>query len=275
MRLPSRLGLLLAALALLAAGCATGGGRPLAPASGPDQLRVAKLNYDQHQYTDAIELLKGYLQFQTGAPDLDEAHFLLGMSYIKREEWPLAATEFQVLVTDFADSPRLADAHYWLGIAYWKQTRSAPYDQDMTRRAMGQFDRFLTLFPEHPQAQEIKQLRLTGRDRLAEKAYRNGRLYLKLHYWEPARYYFALVRTDYPESRWAERALSGQAAALGALGRAAEARALLDAGTPALSDPEARRGAEEVLKKLGRPEHAPPEASAPAPSAGAQGASAR
>jgi outer membrane protein assembly factor BamD (BamD/ComL family) len=158
-------------------------------------------------------------------------------------------------------------------MAYWKQTRPAPYDQDMTRRAMGQFDRFLTLFPEHPQAQEVKQLRLTGRDRLAEKAYRNGRLYLKLHYWEPARYYFALVRTDYPESRWAERALSGQAAALAALGRAAEARKLLDAGLPALSDPEARRGADDILKKLGRP--APVDTSAAGPSAGAQGASAR
>jgi outer membrane assembly lipoprotein YfiO len=273
MRLASRLIPVLAVLAVLLAGCATGGHRPLAPAAGPDQLRVAKLRYDEHQYADAIELLKGYLQFQTGAPDLDEAHFLLGMSYYKREEWPLAGTEFQLLITDFADSPRLGDAHYWLGMAYWKQSRPAPYDQDMTRRAMAQFDRFLTLFPDHPQAHEIKQLRLTARDRLAEKANRNGRLYLKLHYWDPARYYFALVRSDYPETRWAERSLAGQAAALMGLRRMEEARALLEAGLPTLTDPEARHAADEVLKKLGRP--LPAGTNPPAPAAGAQGAKAR
>jgi outer membrane assembly lipoprotein YfiO len=239
-------------LALFATGCATGGGRPLAPASGPDQLRVAKQRYDQHQYADAVELLKGYLQYQTGAPDLDEAHFLLGMCYFKREEWPLAATEFQVLVTDFADSPRLADAHYWLGESYWKQSRGAPYDQDMTRRAMAQFDRFLTLFPDHPQAATIKQRRLTARDRLAEKAFRNGRLYLKLRYWSPALYYFRdVVRADYPETRWAERSLAGEASALHGLGKIDEARSTLASGMGALTDPEAKKSAEEMQKKLG------------------------
>jgi hypothetical protein len=83
-------------------------------------------------------------------------------------------------------------------MSYWKQTRPAPYDQEMTRRSIAQFERFLTLFPDHPNAAEIKQYRLTARDRLAEKAFRNGRLYLKLHHWDPARYYFALVRSDYP-----------------------------------------------------------------------------
>ncbi len=252
----------LAMLALLAAGCATGGGRPLAPASGPDQLRVAKQRFDQRQYVDAIELLKGYLQFQSGAPDLDEAHFLLGMSYFRRDEWPLAATEFTVLITDFADSPRLADAHYWLAQSYWKQTRPAPYDQDMTRRAMAQFERFVSLFPDHPQAGEARQLRLSARDRLAEKACRNGRLYVKLRRWKPALYYFQLVRSDFPESRWAERALAGQAEALVGLNRKPEACSVLDMGIPALTDAEARRGAEEVRKKLHCSDPAPPAAGA-------------
>ena len=242
---------LITGLALLALGCATGGGRPLAPSSGHDQLRVARLRYDQKQYSDAIELLKGYVQFQSGAPDLDEAHFLLGMCYIKREEWPLAATEFQVLTTDFNDSPRMGDANYWLGIAYWRQTRSAPYDQDMTRRAIGQFDRLLTLYPDHPQADEARKLRQEGRNRLAEKSYKNGRLYVKLRYWSPALYYFELVRKDYPESSWSEHALNGQAEALYGLGRVPEARELLETNLPRVTDPEARRRAYELLKKFG------------------------
>ncbi len=271
-RLPAFVGLL--ALLAVFGGCATGGGRPLAPSSGPDQLRVAKLRYDQHQYADAVELLKGYLQFQSGAPDLDEAHFILGMCYVKRQEWPLAATEFQILVSDFTDSRRLADAHYRLGMAYWKQTHGAPYDQDMTKRSIGQFDRLLSLFPDHPQAVEIKGLKLRARDRLAEKGFRNGALYLKLHFYSPARYYFNLVRKDYPESAWAERALSGEAEALSGLNRVPEARQLLEANVAKLTDGEARRRADHLIKRFGPgPVSAPDSVGAVAPpdSAGAPG----
>lgn len=256
-------------LAVVVSGCATGGGgRPLAPAAANDQLRVAKQRYEQKDYTEAVELLKGYIQFQSGASDLDEAHFLLGMCYVKRQEWPLAATEFSILSTDFQDSQRLADAQYWLGVSYWKQSRSAPYDQDMTRRAIAQFDRFLSMFPDHPQVAEVKVHRGAARERLAEKAFRNGRLYIKLHYWEPARYYYHLARSDYPETKWAERSLAGEAEALIALNKAEEARALLEANKDALTDPEAKAKAEKIWKKL------PPQAGAtpsPAPSAGAAG----
>lgn len=253
-------------------GCATGGGRPIAPSSGPDQLRVAKLRYDQRQYTDAVDLLKGYLQFQSGAPDLDEAHFVLGMCYVKRSEWPLAVTEFQILTTDFGDSPRLGDAHYWLGVSYWKQTRPAAYDQDMTRRAIGQFDRFLTLYPDHPQVSEIRELKALGRDRLAQKAYNNGALYLKLHHFSPARYYFGLVRRDYPEGKWAELSLPGQAEAFYREGYLEEARALLDSTSAGLTDPEARHRADVLIKKYGPPRGSavPVPTSAP-DSAGASG----
>lgn len=255
-------------IVLITSGCATGGGRPLAPAASGDQLRVAKQRYEQHDYAEAVDLLKGYIQFQNGASDLDEAHFLLGMCYVKRQEWPLASTEFSILSTDFQDSQRLPDAQYWLGLSYWKQSKSAPYDQDMTKRAIAQFERFLSLFPDHPQAAEVKQHRLDARDRLAEKAFRNGALYIKLHYFDPARYYFHLARTDFPESKWAERSLAGEATALTALGRTEEARALLDARA-ALTDPQAKAKAEEAWKKLPpAPGGATP---APAPSAGAAG----
>jgi len=253
---------------VLVSGCATGGGRPLAPAASTDQLRVAKQRYEQHDYAEAVDLLKGYIQFQSGASDLDEAHFLLGMCYVKRQEWPLAATEFSILSTDFQDSPRLPDAQYWLGVSYWRQSKSAPYDQDMTRRAIAQFDRFLSMFPDHPQVAEVKEHRGAARERLAEKAFRNGKLYLKLHYWEPARYYFSLARSDYPETRWAERSLAGEAEALIALNKAEQARALLDANRDTLTDPEAKARAQAITKKLPPTTGGTP---SPAPSAGAAG----
>ena len=141
---------------------------------------------------------------------------------------------------------------------------AAAYEAELTRTLgpSGRIDYVLlgvgtdghvaSLFPDHPMKAEVEQRRLLGRDRLAEKAYRNGRLYLKLRHWNPALYYFRdVVRKDFPESRWADRALAGEAAALHGLGHSDEARSLLELGTGKLSDPEARRMAEDLRRKLG------------------------
>ena len=148
-------------------------------------------------------------------------------------------------------SPRVPDASYWLALSYWKQSHKAPYDQDPTLRAMAQFDRFLGLYPDHPKAQEIQTVRLEARARLAEKAVRNGKLYLKQKHFGPARYYFEKARREYPESLWAQRALPGQAEAMMALGLLDDARLTLEDGLPKVTDAESRRDIEELLKKLG------------------------
>jgi outer membrane protein assembly factor BamD (BamD/ComL family) len=239
----------LSALALGGPGCGSIN-RPIAPAAPQEQLRLAQLRYDRREYTEAIELVQGYIQYRAGASDLDDAHFLLGMCYVQRKEWPLAAGEFLIVVSDFSDSPRAGDAHYWLGMSYWKQARKPQFDQDFTRRSIAQWDRFLQLFPDHPKAGEVKAMRVEARDRLAEKALRNGNLYVKLHHWTPARYYFDLVLQDFADTRWVDQARVGIAEALRGQGKLAEARAGLEQALPALKDPSAKRRAEELIKKL-------------------------
>ncbi len=246
-------------LAPLAAGCA-GINRPLAPASAADQLRLARLRYERNDYTEAISLLNGYIQYRAEASDLDEAHFLLGMCHVQRKEWPLAVGEFVVVTSDYPDSPRLADAHYWLGLSHWRQARGAPYDQDPTRRALAQWQRFLTLYPDHPKAEEARRHQLAGRTRLAEKALRNGRLYITLKRYGPALVYFDEVVRDYADTKWVDAARVGRAEALRGEGKLAEARLALDEALPLLRDPEARDRAQELLRKRPAAAPAPPAA---------------
>ena len=234
--------------------------RPLAPATPQDQLRIAQLRYEHRDYAEAITLLLQYVQYHAQSPDLDQAHFLLGMTYVQRKEWPLAATEFNIITTDFPDSPRLPDAHYWLGKAYWEQTRPAAYDQDPTRRSIAQWTRFLNLYPDHPKAAEARDFLGQGRARLAEKAVKNGRLYVVLKQYKPAMIYFDEVVKDYSDTPWVDWARVGRAEALRGQKKVAEARVALEQALPQLKDGAARARAEEILKKL-------PPAAAPAPAA--------
>ncbi len=236
--------------------------RPLAPASPQDQMRIAQLRYDHRDYTEAIRLLQQYIQYNAQSPEQDQAHFLLGMSHVQRKEWPLAAAEFVLLTSDFPDSPRLPDAHYWLGVSTWQQSRPAAYDQAPTIRAIAQWQRFLSLYPEHPKAAEARAFHAQGRARLAEKSIRNGRLYVVLKQYKPALAYFDEVVKDYADTPWIDWARVGRGEALRGQQRLAEARAALETALPQLKDKGARARAEELLRKL-----PPAAADPPAPAA--------
>ncbi len=195
------------ALAWLSAG-GCGGGPTIQPVAQPaDQLGVARAAIEKKDYRRAEELLKGYLDLNPVSTEAGEAHYLLGLIHYRRGEWPLAATEFAILINQFPDDVRVPDGRYHLALSFWRQSRPAPYDQEYTRRALSEFDRFLALYPEHPRAEEARKWRDEARERLAKKAFENGRLYYKLGFQGPARLYLLEVREQYADTRWFQPAL--------------------------------------------------------------------
>jgi outer membrane protein assembly factor BamD len=248
--------LLAAAVALGAAGCGhpLKGARPDLPAA--DQMTLGERAIENGENYDAQQLLKGYLEREPSGEKADEAHYLLGLSFFRTSDWPSAATEFVIVTNQFADSPRVPDAQYHLGIAYWKQARGAAYDQDYTRLALNQFDRFLSIYPDHPKVEEIRQLRAEAEGRLAKKDYDNGKLYLKMGFLDAARFYFREVRRQHPGTSWAHEAWLGEARSWMKEGRWAEATSALEAlqaqDPPAPIADEARRLLAEVQRRAAR-----------------------
>lgn len=191
-----------AALLWWAAGCGSGG-PSIDPVARPaDQMSVARAAVERKDYRKAEELLKGYLDLNPVSREAGEAHYLLGIVHYRRGEWPLAATEFAILINQFPDDSRVPDGRFHLGLSFWRQARPAPYDQEYTKRALSEFERFLALYPDHPRAADAQTWRDEARGRLARKAYDNGRLYYKLGYYEPARLYLVEVREKYADTEW-------------------------------------------------------------------------
>jgi outer membrane protein assembly factor BamD len=203
----------LAALVLagLTAACAHAPHKPRAEMPTGDIIAYGKAAFERHEYADAIEFFKGYVTREPTGEKADEAHYDLGLCYFHTTEWPSAATEFQIVINEFAGSTFVPDAHYYLGLSLWKEARPSAYDQDYTRRALDEFEHFLALYPDHPRADEVKRARAEARSRLAKKLYDNGRIYAKLGYYTPARTYFQEVQTEFPDTPWNAWALLGEA----------------------------------------------------------------
>jgi outer membrane protein assembly factor BamD len=246
---------LVAAAALAAGGCGRAATKPRTDLPPADQMTLGQRAIEEGDNYDAQRLLKGYLEREPSGEQADEAHYLLGLSFYRTSEWPSAATEFVIVVNQFGDSPRVPDAQYHLGLAYWKQARGAAYDQDYTRLALNQFDRFLSIYPDHPKAGEIRELRAQADGRLAKKDYENGRLYLKMGFLDAARFYFRDVQRGYPGTEWAQLAAIGEARAWIKGKRWAEAipilESLLASNPPTAIASEAKRALAEAQRGAG------------------------
>jgi len=237
-------------LAALAAGC--GGTIKESQVGGVASYERGKGEYDREDWVDAIADLKAYVEQFPGTEKTDDALYYLGDSYFKTKDYVLASGQFDRLIRDFPTTPYHPDALYMLARCDDLQSRPAPLDQTETTRAISRYRDFLSLYSDHPKAQDARTRLGTLTDRQAEKSFRNGRLYLRLKQWDAAGHYFEQVIHEYPESRWSLDARVLLADAYVKTGREAEAADTLRSVLNGTASSGTKREASKRLKKIER-----------------------
>ncbi len=207
-RAPTRL-LLLAAVGALLSGCAASTLPPVH--SETERFALARRMMDQKRYVSAIELLKTYCQNNGGAADVDQAHYLLGMSYLGNHDWALAANEFEQMTREYPESDSTPSASFRLGEALYAQSRPPDFDQEYTDKAIDQWHTYLENYPGHWLNALAERRMMEARSRLASKLLSTAELYLSLKLPGPARVYFERVRDDYGDTLLMPRAQLGLA----------------------------------------------------------------
>ncbi len=225
MRRHGLLGAALCALLVSLSGCAA----TTIPSvhSEPERLSLAQRMMEQQRWVSAIELLKSYVQHNGGSANVDRAHYLLGMSYLKNKDWALAESEFELTVREYPESDSTPSASYRLGEALLSQARPPDFDQDFTTKAIEQWHTYLETYPDHWLNAEAGKQLVLARSRIATKLLNTAELYLRLKLPGPARVYFERVRSDYNDTLLLPQALLGLALCDARDGRRVEAIAQL------------------------------------------------
>jgi outer membrane protein assembly factor BamD len=195
------------AIGVLLAGCASTTIPPVH--SETERLALAQRMMDQKRYPSAIELLKSYVQNNGGSGNVDQAHYLLGMSYMKNRDWALAATEFEQMIREYPESDSTASASFRLGEALFAQSRDPDFDQDYTSRAIDQWHAYLEAYPNHWLNAEASRQMVIARSRIATKLLATADLYRSLRLAGPARVYYEKVASDYNDTILLRQALLG------------------------------------------------------------------
>lgn len=235
-------------LAVLLLGC---GGKP--EQEVPDartQFQIAMREYNDGDYLEAQEEFQRLIFNYPGESLADTAQYYLAMSYYKDKEYALAAAEFQRLLSSFPASQFTEAVHYRLAMTHYQRSPNYSLDQKSTYEAIDQFELYLDAFAEGEFA-DSSRIRLRElRNKLAHKAYHNGKIYMKMGDCESAIVYFEHLLGEFPDSEWAQAAQYETGECYRKLQRLEEARSAYLQTVNGYSRSEHTRKAQERLIKL-------------------------
>jgi len=130
----------------------------------------------------------------------------MGECRFKREEYVLAAYEYDVLVRTMPTSQYVPRARYQRAMCYYRLAPAYYLDQTYTRQAVDEFQSFIEYHPTDSlvtQAEaKISELNI----RLARKEYENGITYIHMEYYKSALNSFDHVLEKYHDTPYAEQA---------------------------------------------------------------------
>jgi len=189
---------------LLGFGC--GPKAPKVVLDAEDQYAVAKREFDEKHWDEAVVELQKLIFNYPGAVFIDSAQYLLGMAYFNQKEYPLAIGEFSKLLSSYPTSQLADDAAFMIAQSDFKMSPKAELDPKHTQRAADELRNFLDDYPESDRREEAEELLLECRSKLAKRAYKAGHLYYRMKHYDSALIYFKMVLNDFHDTEWAAKA---------------------------------------------------------------------
>lgn len=219
-------GILIVFLALAIGACSS---EELIEQLTPQERFDRAMNYFREG--DYVEAEKEFrvvvLQFQ-GTALADDAQFYLGECQYMREQYILAAYEYEVLLRTMPTSEYVPRARFRRAMCYYNQSRESYRDQTETKKAIDEFQAFLEYHPTDTLAREAAEKIQELNTKLAKKEFDNGVLYMKMQNYKAAIIYFDYVLERFHDTPYAEEAQLRKAEALLLRKRPSEALAEID-----------------------------------------------
>lgn len=197
---------------LLVNGCSSSEAPP--PPNADELFKIAMQKYKDGDYQDAYSDFRIItLQYQ-GSAFSDDAQFYMGECKYQREEYVLAAYEYDVLIRTMPTSEFVPTARFQKAMCYYRQSPRPPLDQEYTNKAIDEFQSFIEYHPTDPRVPEAEAKINELNTKLAEKEYNSGMIYMKMEYYRAATVTFEFILEKYHDTPFAEPALLKKAESL-------------------------------------------------------------
>ncbi|UCH85276.1 MAG: outer membrane protein assembly factor BamD, partial [Candidatus Latescibacterota bacterium] len=163
--------------------------------------------YEREKYYGAQELFKAFITRYPGHDRSDYAQFMLAESYYADRDYPMAAVEYQILVTNYGYSDYVDDGYFKQALCSYHQAPKPRLDQTLTYDALAKLEQFEQVFTQSPLIPEARDYKKKIHERLAEKEFENAEFYFKTKRYISSLVYLNKIIDNYPDNEYWVRAL--------------------------------------------------------------------
>jgi len=137
-----------------------------------------------------------------------KAQMSIGVAQEKRHHYPEAVKAYERAADRYHEQSKVAaDALFKAGMAYYKQAKTADYDQSIAGQAIASFTDFGALYPDDPRVSETQKLIASLKSEQARGSFRIAKFYEGKKRWDAASIYYNEVRVIDASSPLATEAL--------------------------------------------------------------------
>jgi len=233
---------------ILFIGCA--GKKPM------EQLSLEERFKRGHEYLDKEKYYNAQQEFQiivlSGShTDLgDDAQFYLAETYFKNKEYILAISEYERLTRKMKYSEYVEKARWRICEAYVKDSPNYYHDQTSTDKALQKLQEFIDEYPNSEFSDDAKDTIQKLRNKLAEKVYHSGELYIKLHAFDSAIIAFQDLLDRYYDTDVAEKAYVGIVQSYAKMNDAENANKYLNDNSDKIKSTESKQKVQNYLNSI-------------------------
>ncbi len=163
--------------------------------------------YKAQKYGRTVEKLEEILSTCAGSGYMEQAQFLLAESRFNLEQWIEARGEYGSFIVNFPGSAFAETAEYRKAVASFNIEYRIDRDESNTTTAMKDFERYLANHPNTPLRDSVNYYYNLLVDRVAEKEFQTGRLYLRMEKPQAAVIYLKEFLETYPKAKRRQEAL--------------------------------------------------------------------
>ncbi|MGH7483143.1 MAG: outer membrane protein assembly factor BamD [Longimicrobiales bacterium] len=219
---------------------------PLAQLEPQSLWDRAEAEYRAGEWEDAIDAFQAFVFNHPTHGRIQEARYMLALSYFQDEQYVTAAQEFARLADDYPQGPWADDARFKTCDSYRALSPEIELDQEYTRAAIEHCESLLAYYPDSEFADDARAISEAMTNKLALKLFGSGEYYLRRNALDSAILTFEETVRLYPNTPVAPRALLAIVRAYEQLRydeEAAEARQRLLGAYPQSEQAQVLRGA--------------------------------
>lgn len=169
-------------------------------------ITEARLEYEDEDYNDAIELYEQLKNWYPFSEHVKEAQIKIGDSYFEMEKYDEAISSYKLFERLHPVHPEAEKASFRIAESYYRQILSIDRDQIYTQQALKYFIKFLQTYPDSQYAKKAEDHSNECVERLADSELYVADFYLKEKSFDAAIGRYKEVLKSFPNSSAALKA---------------------------------------------------------------------